>query len=198
MADARPDSSADPRSPRPWEVLSRAVVLERPPWLAVHQERIRLPSGRILEDFYRVALPEFVSIAAFTPDRQLVMLSGYKHGLGQVTLLVPGGYIDPGEDPITSARRELLEETGFQASDWRELGNFVLDSNRQCGRAHLFLARDAVQVREAAADDTEEVVVKLFPAAQIIQSLQNGDIALLPSAAVLALALLIERGHATR
>src|SRR5205823_5989712 len=89
--------------------LKKSDILERQPWLALYQDAVRLPSGRCLDDFYRVVLPDYVLVAAFTPTGQLVMVRGYKHGLGRVSLFAPAGHLDPGEEPLQGARRELFE-----------------------------------------------------------------------------------------
>jgi ADP-ribose pyrophosphatase len=175
---------------RPWEPLASSLLLSRPPWVAVYQEKVRLPTGRVLDDFYRVALPDYACVAAVTPAGELVMVHSYKHGLGRVTLCVPAGLLEPGESPLEAARRELLEETGYQAGDWQCLGSFVTDGNRHCGTGHFFLARQAVRVAEAnAADDTEEVEVRLLKPGQFRQAIREGAIALLPTVTTVALAL---------
>jgi ADP-ribose pyrophosphatase len=102
---------------RPWQPLDSTLVFSRPPWLAVFQEKVRLPTGRLLDDFYRVVLPDYACVAAVTPAGELVLVHSYKHGLGRVTLCVPAGHLEPGESPPEAARRELLEETGYEAED---------------------------------------------------------------------------------
>jgi ADP-ribose pyrophosphatase len=179
----------------PWQLLDSALLLERPPWVAVHQEAVRLPSGRVLEDFYRVLLPNFAIVAALTPEGQFVLVRGYKHGLGRISLCAPAGHLEPGEPPLDAARRELLEETGYTSSDWQCLGSFLTDGNRDCGTAYLFLARNAVPTATPRADDAEEVHVELTPPERVWRAIQNGDIALLPTVAVLSLALATDCEH---
>src|SRR6266849_8957281 len=107
---------------QPWKLLDRQLQFEAHPWLAVFRDRVELPNARTLDDFYRVVLPDFAVITALTPEQELVMVRGYKHGLGRVSLLAPAGMIEPGEEPLAAARRELREETGFEAPHWQPLG----------------------------------------------------------------------------
>jgi ADP-ribose pyrophosphatase len=175
---------------KPWESISSSLLLSRPPWLTVHQDKLRLPTGKILTDFYRVVLPDFVCVAAVTPAQELVLIHCYKHGLGRVSLCVPAGILEPGECPLEGARRELLEETGYQAADWQCLGSFLTDGNRHCGTGHFFLARRAVRVAEGnAGDETEEVEVRLMKSGQFLQAVREGAVALLPSVTTITLAL---------
>src|SRR5258705_12274310 len=102
-------------------------------------------------------MPEFAMVVPVTPAGELVMVRGYKHGPRKVCLSAPDGMIEPGESPLRAARRELLEETGYEAAEWVRLGAFIVDSNRQGGTAHLFLAKDVMQVRTKRDDDVEEL-----------------------------------------
>jgi ADP-ribose pyrophosphatase len=175
---------------RPWDLLATSLLLDRPPWVAVHQDSVRLPSQRVLDDFYRVILPDFAVVAAMTPAKELVMVRTYKHGLGRISLTAPAGFLEPGELPMIAAQRELLEETGYKAASWHSLGSFLTDGNRHCGMGHFFLARDAVPVSHGKRDDAEEVRVELLSPTKFLQAVHEGDIALLPTVSVLALALL--------
>jgi ADP-ribose pyrophosphatase len=173
----------------PWEVLERRELLARPPWLSVQQEQVRLPSGRVVDDFYRIVLPEFALVVPVTPEGRFVMVRGYKHGAGQVALSPPAGLIQPGEDPQAAAERELLEETGYAAGDWRRVGRFVADGNRQCGAMHLFLAGQARLAAEPREDDTEVLEVELLSRAQLLQAVAQGHVSTLAAAAGIGLAL---------
>jgi ADP-ribose pyrophosphatase len=175
---------------QPWQPTNSALLLARPPWLAVYQDTVRLPGGRILNDFYRVVLPDYAVVVAVTPEQDLVMVRGYKHGLRRVCLCAPAGLLEPGEAPLAAAQRELLEETGYQAPDWECLGRFLTDGNRECGTAHIFLARNAVPVAQANADDDTEVLqVQLLRPEQFLQAIRKEEIALLPTMSAIALAL---------
>jgi ADP-ribose pyrophosphatase len=173
-----------------WKVLQSALVFSAPPWLRVYREIVELPGGRVLEDFYRVGLPEFVVMVPLTPAGELVMVRGYKHGLGRVSLTAPGGFINAGESPLEAAKRELLEETGYAAPEWHGLGHFVVDANRQCGVAHIHLARRASRVASPTQADPDEVVeVELIHPAQFLESVRKGDVSLLTTVGPVSLAL---------
>jgi ADP-ribose pyrophosphatase len=173
-----------------WKLLDSSLLISRVPWLSVYRESVRLPSGRVLDDFYRVVLPEFAMVVALTAEEQLVMVRGYKHGLKRVCLSAPGGLVEFGESPLEAGQRELLEETGYQAAEWQSLGTFVGDGNRQCGTAHIFLARGAVQVKSCnQGDGTEEVEVVLMPPQRFLQAIHEGDIALLATVSAVALGM---------
>ena len=94
-----------------------------------------------------------------------------------------------GEPPLEAARRELLEETGYTAQSWKHLGSFSVHGNRGCGKAHVFLAQEAVKTADPSPDDLEEIRVELLPFAALQEHLANGDVATLGAAAGMALGI---------
>ena len=113
----------------------------------------------------------------------------FKYAVEGVSLAPVGGYLEPGEDPLAGAQRELLEETGYQADEWIPLGQVAVDANRGAGIAYLYLARGARRVAEPDADDLEEQELLLLSRAEIEAALEEGQFRLLPWTAVVALAL---------
>jgi ADP-ribose pyrophosphatase len=100
-----------------------------------------------------------------------------------------GGYIEPGEDPLVAAKRELLEETGYEATEWLALGSYPVDANRGAGIAYPFLARGARHIAKIDADDLEEQALLLLTREEIETALDTGEFKTLPWAAAIALAL---------
>jgi ADP-ribose pyrophosphatase len=177
--------------PAPWKTLGQSSLLAISPWLEVIQEKVELPSGRILDDYYRIVLPDFAMIVPVTAEGQVLMVRGYKHGLGRINLSPPAGLIEPGETPLDAARRELLEETGYSSDDWEALGRFVVDGNRQCGTLHLFVARNVQRLDCPVSDEMEELHLEWFSREQLIGALRQGEIGNLAGAGGVGLALVL-------
>jgi len=176
------------RTLRPWRTLARRERFAAPPWIFLSVETVRLPSGRVIRDYHRIRLPEYAVVVAVTRDGRLILQRQYRHGVGSVSLFLPGGMVEKGEPPLRAARRELEEETGYAASRWRRLGSFVPNSNYGCGRAHLFLARGARRVTAPDSGDLEEMEIVLLRPAQVRSRLRRGGVASLSAAAALAIA----------
>jgi len=177
-----------------WETLSSRVLLDCSPWLRVSSEHVRLPNDVQIADFYRIDMPEWSQVFAITDDGRVPMVEHYKHGPGVVSLELPAGYLEADEDTETGARRELLEETGFEASSWRYLGRYFLDGNRGCGGSHLFVARGAVQVSEPRCEESEILTLRLLTLDEVRAAWIGGQIRNIATAAAVGLALALVEG----
>jgi ADP-ribose pyrophosphatase len=180
----------------PWKTVETSLVFSAPPWLNVYREKVELPDGHTLDDFYRVVFPDFVVAVPMTELGELVLVRGYRHGPGRISLGAPSGFIKPGESPLQAAQRELLEETGYTASEWRRLGSFVMDGNRQGGTAHMFLARNARQSSICAnnPDPNEVLEAELVSLPRFLGAVSDGDVALLATVGAVSLAMLTPHG----
>ncbi|RVT87966.1 NUDIX domain-containing protein [Inhella crocodyli] len=113
-------------------------------FLDVRRDRVRLPDGRDAQREY-IVHPGAAMVVPLLPDGRFLMERQYRHPMGRVMLEFPAGKLDPGEPPEACARRELREETGYQAAAWANAGamhNAIAYSNEVI---HVFFARDLVQ-----------------------------------------------------
>lgn len=172
-----------------WKTLSRTPVLHTGKFLSLEMHAVELPDGRVIEDWPWVITPDYVNVAAVTPEGTFLAFRQVKYGVEGTSLAAVGGYIEPGEDPLTAAQRELREETGYAAAQWEALGTYRVDANRGAGMAHFFLARQAQPVARRDADDLEEQELLLLTRAEIKLALDQGEFKVLAWAAIMALAL---------
>ena len=134
------------------------------------------PRTGIEHDFYVIESRDWINIIPLTDDHQVVMIRQYRHGSREVTLEIPGGLMDSGDTPRKAAARELLEETGYQAKKWIQIG--VLNPNPALfnNRCYTFLAQDVKKVSDPTPDQTEDIEEVLIPLADIPGLILKGEI----------------------
>lgn len=174
---------------QPWKTRSRQTALDYGKFLVVENHTIELPNGRVIADWPWLITPDYVNVVAVTVEQQFLCFRQTKYAVEGVALAPVGGYLEPGEEPLAAAQRELLEETGYESPDWVNLGRYAVDGNRGAGTAHLFLARQARQVAEIRADDLEEQTLLYLSRAEVEAALVTGEFKVLAWVAVMALAL---------
>jgi 8-oxo-dGTP pyrophosphatase MutT (NUDIX family) len=134
------------------------------------------PEGGQARPFYVLDMPEWINVIALTDDERIPMVRQYRFGIETLTLEIPGGMCDPGEEPLVAARRELREETGFEADEWSPLGWVHPNPPIQNNRCHTFLARGARRVGEPRPDDNERIEQVMLPLAEIPERIASGEI----------------------
>ena len=136
-----------------------------------------------------MCFPDYVTIAALTKDDYFVMVRKYNHGFERVATGLPGGMTEKKEDPLQSAQRELLEETGYSSEEWASLGTYMPHSNYGCGRTHFFLAGNATQIVAPMSGDLEEMEVILMTRDEVKTAAVDGEIVSMSAVSLLSLVL---------
>ena len=139
-------------------------------------DRMRHPmSGEVFERLVLESV-DWVNIVAIDSAGDVVMVRQFRFGTGYATLETPGGMVDPGEDSLTAAKRELLEETGCGGGEWRYLGAVEPNPAIHDHLCHHWLATDVERVAEPCPGLSELLAVERMSEAQVAQAVRRGVI----------------------
>jgi len=112
-------------------------------------------------DFFVLDTGDWINVVPVTLDNKIVLIRQFRHGIEEVTLEIPGGMVDAGETPVLAARRELLEETGYEAEEMIHIGMVTPNPAILNNRCHSFLARNVSYVAEPKLDGSEDIQVEV-------------------------------------
>ena len=143
------------------------------------QEGLKVPKKqRNGQTFERLVLEsvDWVNVVALTPSGQSVMIRQYRFGVGYTTLETPGGMVDPGENSLQAAKRELMEETGYSAQQWQYLGAVEPNPAFHNHLCHHWLATDVELVGTQQQGAGENIDVELMSVEEIRQATQQGEL----------------------
>jgi ADP-ribose pyrophosphatase len=177
---------------RPW---TRAEVTTVGEYRVFDVERARMtdPDGQPSpRDIFTFRCSAWCTIVAVTDAREVVLIWQYRHGTDALSLEVPGGVVDAGEDPRDAARRELREETGYEADALEPLVVVHPNPALQGNQCHAFVARGARLAGPPQFDEGEECEVVLVPLADLPELLDSGRIT--HSLAIVALERFLRHG----
>ena len=125
------------------EVQLDTALAYRGVFFDVTRDNVRCPDGHLgVREFIRH--PGAVMIVALLDPDTVVLERQFRYPVGRSFIEMPAGKIDPGEDPLTCARRELREETGYEAGRWERLGAIHNAIGYSDEKIEIYLARDLV------------------------------------------------------
>lgn len=142
-------------------------------WRKITTKSFVMPNGSLVEfDTVHPDGQEFAGILGITPEKQVVIARQFRPGPEKVMDELPGGFVDKGETPEQAARREFLEETGYNTGSMRYLGAFHKDTYMN-SVWHAFIALDCTKVVEQKLENEEDIEIDVIGIDELISNAMN-------------------------
>ena len=174
------------KDPLAWEEVSTEHIVQDQ-WIDFRRSAFRFPDGKVFEPYYSYSRRDYVVIVASDTEGNYLLVRQFRQGIREVTTEFPAGGIErsdgkeygragdvSAEDALLAARRELLEETGYESDDWRYLLTIPSNATLADNYAHLFLARNCRKVSGQDLDETEFLNVVRLSADEVEELIATG------------------------
>ena len=158
-----------------WKTLSQKYLIEKP-WLTARVDKVELPTGAIIDEYYVLEYPDWVNTIAITKEGEFVFVRQYRYAIGKTVNELCAGVIEKGEDPMVAAKRELMEETGFGGGNWQKLMTISANPSTHTNLTHCYLATDVERMDVQHLDQAEDIEIRLFSREEVMEMLEKGEI----------------------
>ena len=166
-----------PDDPAAWTLVEREYLFEKPPWLVLRRDHLRLPNGREIPEYFVSEYPAWANVVAVTTDDRMVLVRQYRPGLAAVHFEIPAGVVDRADaSPEAAARRELAEETGYGGGRWSPLTTLSANPSLQNNLVYTFLAEGVEPIAHAEPEATEDIRVHVVPVDDVLGLIDRGDV----------------------
>jgi len=171
----KPDGE-DPSGLRPWP-LQESETLHEFSIYHLRKDKRRSPRTGKVHTFLVLDATDWINVVPVTPEGNIVMVRQFRHGTASFVWEIPGGMVDPADaTPQDAARRELLEETGYEAEGLQLLGVVHPNPAIQNNLCHTFLARNVRPRRTQKLDGSEDIAVQEFAWTDVPRMINEGRI----------------------
>ena len=161
--------------PLTWETLEQEVAYSCPGFDVVN-ETVQLPDGTET-DFDYLSEPPSVAIVPVTPDGEIVLIEEWRQAVSRVNWGLPAGGVEPDDEDLeATARRELTEETGYEAETLEQLVTVEPANGIADAVLHFFLARGCRPTGEQQLDHNESIRVTTSPLEELLDAIRDGDV----------------------
>lgn len=156
----------------PWKLLNESESRGPAGWMRIITRQYRLPNGKISDWDLHHGGGRTIAVLALTPENDVLLVRQYRPGPDLILDEMPGGHIDPGEKPEDAARRELLEESGYEG-DIEVVASTWLSAAAVTQR-YVAIARNSHKVSEQQEDDDEYIEPITKSLAEFIAQVRKG------------------------
>ncbi|WP_373218847.1 NUDIX hydrolase [Ruminococcus sp. 5_1_39BFAA] len=159
-----------------WKTIKSDTLLNNH-WITVHKDAVELPDKKTIDDYYTITLNDAVSVVAMDESGNVILVKEYRYCCGCDSIEIPAGTFEKGEtDPLIVAKRELLEETGYESEGWTYLGSTSESTAKLTNRMHIFFAHHCHKISNQNLDETEDIEVLIISLEKAVEMVMQGEI----------------------
>jgi len=158
-----------------WQKLS-STYLVKEKWATLRVDTCELPNGKVKDDYYVLEYPNWVNAVALTKENKIILVRQYRFAADIISLEVPGGVIDEGEEPETAIKREMLEETGYSFESCELIATLYPNPATSTNKTFTYLLKGGVKTHEQHFDEHEILNVEEYTIEEVKQLLADNKI----------------------
>lgn len=157
-----------------WKLLDRKKVYGSK-FVNVYEDKVELPNGSVIDDYTVIEKPSIVMVVATDKNNNVIVLREYKYAAGETLLSLPAGHKKKDEQPIDTAKRELLEETGFSGDEFEELGVLFDYPTKDLHKVYVVRAKNVIKRGDTEDEETETISYQLITVDELKNQIKNKE-----------------------
>lgn len=165
----------DDQDKKSWKILASEYIVNNK-WLTVRKDHVRLPFGVEMDDYYVLEYPNWITVIAITNEGRYVMERQYRHGIRKTCYELCGGTVEKGEDVLEAAKRELLEETGYEGGEWSFFSITAPNPAAMNNICYTFLVQGVRRIKGQSLEITEDIDVCELTEEELLDVMDRGEI----------------------
>jgi ADP-ribose pyrophosphatase len=158
-----------------WQKLA-SKYLVREKWATLRVDTCKLQNGTIKDDYYVLEYPNWVNAIALTKENKIILVRQYRFAADIISLEIPGGVIDDGENPETAILRELQEETGYTFETCELIATLYPNPATSTNKTFTYLLKGGIKTHEQHLDEHEILNVEEYTIEEVQQLLKDNKI----------------------
>jgi len=157
-----------------WKLLNRKSVYTSK-FVTVYEDEVELPNGKILPDYTVIEKPDIVMIVATDNKNNIIILKEYKYAVNEYLFTLPAGHKKKDETAIETAKRELLEETGYAGEKYEDLGILYDYPSKDCHKVYIVSALNINKEADITHEETENLSFQKISLDTLKKQFQNKE-----------------------